>query len=99
MLLRARTPAVRSESERAGAGPTAGGTAVRDAQQGDRDGRAPLSQERLIATVFSFFRQIAYRGLAARWKTPLPVAAEVTRLKFPRKQKRYESLLTSAATF
>ena len=43
--------------------------------------------------------QAVANRLAARWTTPLPVAAEVTRLKFPRKQKRYESLLTSAATF
>ena len=37
--------------------------AARDAQQGDRDGRAPRSQGRLAATFFIFFRQIAYRGL------------------------------------
>jgi hypothetical protein len=39
--------------------------AVRDAQQGDRDGRAPRSKARLTATFFIFFRQIAYRGLGA----------------------------------
>ena len=48
-LLRARTPAVRdalrSKSGGASAGSTAGEAAVRDAQQGDRDGRATLSQE------------------------------------------------------
>ena len=39
--------------------------AARDAQQSDRDGRAPLSQHRLTATFFNFFRQIAHRGLGA----------------------------------
>jgi len=39
--------------------------AARDAQQGERDGRAPRSQGRLAATFFIFFRQIAYRGLGA----------------------------------
>jgi len=57
------TAALRLQSEGRVPAPLPEETAVRDAPQGDRDGRAPRSQGRLAATFFIFFRQIAYRGL------------------------------------